>query len=129
MATELSWFDDDGVTPVSLLDLGSVPPGQDYITRNGGAKEVILKNTGDDDLSTVAVEIQQVSSSDLHEMVRIAPDSSGSPGVFVDKDTDPLTLGALAADAEASVYIDIVMALDTSVEAGKLANLFASGAV
>ena len=131
MAAEISWFDSDDTTPISSKHLGSVPPGEDYITKNGAPYQAVAKNTGDQDFTTVEVEIQQLSGYDLWEMVEIATGASAPayPTGYVDKDTDPLALGALAVGASANVWIQIVMSLTTQAQQGKLANLYLAASV
>lgn len=128
MPAEVAWFDSDDVTPLGTVDLGVIQPGEDYFTKNGNAyRETGVKNTGDVDLSAVDVEIQQVGNFDAWERISIA--TGVTPGTFVDKDSDPLSLGALTQGSIANVWIQVVEPVTAVVQQGKACNLVATGAV
>ena len=130
MAASIAWFDSDGTTALASLDLGVIKPGEDYITKNGAARQIVVKNTGDVDFSAVEVEVQQVASYDAHERAEVATGASPTyPGDYVDKDADPLSLGALAAAAQANVWIQVTEPVGATVQQGKLFNLALTGSV
>lgn len=123
MAASVGWYDTDDTTALTSIDLGAVPPGQDYFTRNGAYKEVRIKNDGDEDFANVAVEIQQASAYDAYEYLRIAPDSGGSAGAFQDYTSNPLDLGALTAGSVEPLWIDVIVPGAADAETGQRANL------
>jgi hypothetical protein len=130
MADSAAWFDADGTTPLSTLNLGIIPPGQDYITRNGSARQVVVKNTGDEALSSVTVELQQVGSYDSYTLAEIATGASPTyPDDYVDSATDPLALGGLAVGASANVWIQLTETIGAAALAGKAFNLALSWVV
>jgi hypothetical protein len=131
MAASVGWYDTDDVTALASIDLGAIPPGEDYFTRNGSYKLVKAKNDGDSDLATVNVEIQQSGSYPAYTYLRIANDggSPGTPGTFQDHTANPLALGGMIAGAVAEVYIDVIVESTADPEAGQAANLVLLGSV
>ena len=130
MAASIGWYDTDDTTALATLDLGAVPPGQDYHTRQGAYEEVRAKNDGTVDFATVEVEIQQAGSYDAYTYLRIAKDGgAGSPGTFQDESAGALSLGALTASAVASVWLDAIVPSAADPEAGQVANLVLTASV
>ena len=130
MAATVGWYDNDETTVLSSLDLGILQPGEDYITKNSGARHIKAKNTGDTAFTSVEVEIQQVASYDAWTKVEIATGAAPTyPGDYSDKDDAALDLGALAVGAFASVWIQVTEPAGASVQQGKLFNLALTGAV
>ena len=131
MAASIGWYDTDDTTVLASIDLGAVPPGQDYYTRNSDAyKEVRAKNDGTVDFASVDVEIQQAGSYGAYTYLRIAKDAgAGSPGTFQAEGAGALSLGALAADASASVWIDAIVGSGEDPEEGQVANLVLTASV
>ena len=131
MPADIGWYDTDDVTPLASIDLGAIPPGEDYFTRNGSYKLVKAKNDGDVALATATVEIQQVAAYAAFTYLRIANDGGtpGTPGTFQDQAANPLTLGGLAIGAVAEVYIDAIVGALEDPATGQSANLVLLGAV
>lgn len=122
----LQWFESDGTTPLSSLDMGSVGAGQSYNGIHSAYKQVVLKNTGSSGMTSVTVDIRQVSQFPLNAYLKIATGTS-TPGSFVGSDDDPLDIADLAASGTAKVWVDMVVPLGASAEVGQFANLRASG--
>jgi len=123
MAARVGWYDTDDTTALTAIDLGAVPPGQDYFTRNGVYKEVRVKNDGTEDFANIDVEVQQNGAYDAYLYLRIAPDSGGTPGAFQDQAANPLTLGALTQGNVHPVWIDVIVPGGAAAETGQRGNL------
>lgn len=131
MPEQLAWYDDDDVTPISAIAVGVIQPGEDYITRNGNAKQFILKNTGDVPFASASVEIQQVGGGNAWTRVEIATAGSEPtyPTGYVDKDGDPLAVGAMAAPSQINIWLQITEPPGAAAAQGKAFNLAAVGVV
>jgi len=131
MAEQLAWYDEDDVTPIATIDVGVLQPGEDYITRNGGAKQVIVKNTGTVPFASVSCEIQQVGGGNAWTLVEIAAGGSEPtyPTGYVDKDDPPLAVGALAAPAQENIWIQITEPPAAPAVQQKAFNLLVTGVV
>lgn len=127
MPASIGWYDSDGSTPLSSLDLGILQPGEDYFTKNGAYRHIVMRNVGDVDLSAVNVEIQQVGNYDAYTKAEIG--KGGAPTGFVDYQTGPLALGAMVQGAAANVWINVTETVDAPAAQGKAFNLAASGVV
>lgn len=122
MAASVNWYDTDDTTPLDAVDLGAIPPGQDYFTRNGAYLETRVKNDGTENFASVDVEIQQAGSFAAYQYLRIAQ-GAGSPGAFQDHTANPLSLGALAQGISASVWLDFITPGGATPESGQVTNL------
>lgn len=123
MPASIGWYDTDDTTALASVDAGTVPPGDSYFNRNGTYIEVRAKNDGDQDFTTVNVEIQQAGAYEGYTHLRIAPDSGGTPGAFQDHSANPLSLGALAQGIVEPVWIDVIVPSDATPEVGQTGNL------
>lgn len=123
MAAGIGWYDTDDTTELDQVDGGAIPPGSSLFERRGSYAEVRAKNDGTEAFANVEVEIQQAGSYIGHEHVRIAPDAGGAPGTFQDISQNPLTLGAMAADAVEPVWIDIIVPGDAVGDVTQLSKL------
>src|SRR5690606_32931495 len=120
MAAAVAFFDSDGTTPLSSVFYGLVPPGSSYSERNSAYRQIVVKNVGDVDLSSVLISIVAAADRDASENVRIAAGAtSPDPEDFVGVDGDPLDLGALAVDATANLWVDIIEPSGATLTQGK----------
>ena len=125
---DLRWFESDGTTPLAALDLDGVGPGETYSTKYSEAMDVVLKNTGGTTL-TVTVVILPVAAYPANEYLRIAEGATEpDANEFVDHEDPPLSIGSLAPDATARVWIDVIVPAGAPRELAQLANLDAVGA-
>jgi len=129
MAESLGWYDTDETTPLAGDDLllGAIPPGQSYFDRNSAYRQAVVKNDGTEDFAAVQVEIQQAAFYAGHTHLRIAADDGGSPGTWLDYEDAPLALGALAVDATAIVWIDVVVPGAADADEGHASSLVVTG--
>ena len=104
----LQWFDSDGTTPYSGLNLGTVGPGETYAGKHAGAAaKLVLKNAGASDAEDVLVTIKAVSDFAAAGYVRIATGpTQPASNQFVDIDT-PLVVGTIGDGDSVNVWVDV----------------------
>lgn len=129
MPAQVRVYETDETTLLSSFSYGSVPPNSDYITIAGQAKEVRIKNDGDQNLTAVTVAIQQAGSFDLYTYVRIADDVAGSPGTWQDHAAPALALGPINIGAAVPIHLDLIVPISATAGEAQSANLFIAGTI
>lgn len=119
MPAAVAFFDSDGTTPLASVFYGLIPPGSSYFERNSAYRQIIIKNVGDAALEAVLVTIIPAGDRDASANVRIATGADPQPEDFKSAADGPLDLGALAVDATASLWVDIIEPAEAALTQGK----------
>lgn len=125
----LAWYESDGTTPLATIALGTIGPGESYTGKNDGvAKQYVLKNTGANEVTGVAIEIEAVSTFPMNQYLLIATgESQPSSESFVDYQDDDLSIGTLAAGATAKIWVDASVPVAAPRQLAQMASLRAYG--
>lgn len=101
MSAQLQFFASDGATVITTTSLGNVAtPGTSTQVK------LFINNFGDQTAQNTTVALQQIGTNDGFTYGQIAPDVSGSPGVFGNA---TLNLGSIAAGSKVPFWVESVL--------------------
>lgn len=125
----LEFFESDGNTPLSTIDLGTLKPGEDYVTKVGAPVQVVLKNTSAHSYTGVEVTLGAVAQFPSIEYARFALGATppANPNGWSDHLAGPLVAGTLAQNATVNVWISAVVPLAAEAGRAQLLRLVAEG--
>lgn len=120
MPAQLRVLDSDETTVITSDNLGNVAtPGSTSPTK------YFINNFGTGEATGVTVSIEAVGTNDGDDYTQIAPDVSGSPGVF---GVTPVDLGTIAALSSKAFWAQIVQPSGLTADLNpRRSNLVAEG--
>ena len=120
---ELRFYESDGMTPLGLLDLGDVGPGETRSGQYGAPLDCVLKNVGESSVD-IEVRIMQVADYPTHQYVSIAAGATEpDAGEFQGIGAGPLEVGTIAPAASVRIWVELTVPAEATRGLERLANL------
>ena len=119
---ELRWYESDGMTPLGLLDLGDIGPGESRSGQYGAPLDVVLKNAGEASVD-VEVRITQIADYPTHTHLSIAEGATEPAAGAFQAAATPLDIGTLAPGATARIWVEAEVPPTATRGEERMANL------
>ena len=101
----LRLYEADGETYLGDINMGVIGPGESYHAKNGAYKQVVVKNDGEYTLVDCEIGFTQVGGTMAFQWVLVAVGEE-APGPFQGYAQGPLSIGTLAPDATARLWLN-----------------------